>query len=97
MFGNWISYFNVSQQGSLPGARVSGGLSNLSFAFRGNEIVREAMHSVFLYHAIKVPSFMICNYCTYTDQCHFYWLYDQFVIYYCVYDMYVRLEWTWGL
>jgi 5-methyltetrahydrofolate--homocysteine methyltransferase len=35
-----------------PGARVSGGLSNLSFAFRGNEPVRRAMHSVFLYHAI---------------------------------------------
>jgi 5-methyltetrahydrofolate--homocysteine methyltransferase len=36
----------------LPGTRVSGGLSNVSFAFRGNEPVREAMHSVFLYHAI---------------------------------------------
>jgi 5-methyltetrahydrofolate--homocysteine methyltransferase len=35
-----------------PGARISGGLSNLSFAFRGNESVRRAMHSVFLYHAI---------------------------------------------
>ena len=36
---------------NLPGARVSGGLSNLSFAFRGNNPVREAMHSVFLHHA----------------------------------------------
>ncbi len=36
-----------------PGARVSGGVSNVSFAFRGNEPVREAMHSVFLYHAIR--------------------------------------------
>ncbi|MGL6044764.1 MAG: dihydropteroate synthase, partial [Sandaracinobacteroides sp.] len=35
-----------------PGARISGGLSNLSFAFRGNEAVRRAMHSVFLFHAI---------------------------------------------
>ncbi|TPE59081.1 methionine synthase [Sandaracinobacter neustonicus] len=35
-----------------PGVRISGGLSNLSFAFRGNEAVRRAMHSVFLYHAI---------------------------------------------
>ena len=35
----------------LPGARVSGGVSNISFSFRGNEPVREAMHSVFLYHA----------------------------------------------
>jgi len=38
---------------NLPGAHISGGVSNLSFAFRGNEPVREAMHSVFLYHAIK--------------------------------------------
>lgn len=38
---------------NLPGARTSGGVSNLSFAFRGNNHVREAMHSVFLYHAIK--------------------------------------------
>lgn len=38
---------------SLPYAKVSGGVSNISFSFRGNEPVREAMHSVFLYHAIK--------------------------------------------
>lgn len=38
---------------NLPGALTSGGISNLSFAFRGNNAVREAMHSVFLYHAIK--------------------------------------------
>ena len=38
---------------NLPGARVSGGISNLSFSFRGNNVVREAIHSVFLYHAIK--------------------------------------------
>ncbi len=38
---------------NLPRAHVSGGVSNLSFAFRGNEPMREAMHSVFLYHAIK--------------------------------------------
>ena len=37
----------------LPGAHVSGGVSNLSFAFRGNNYLREAMHAVFLYHAIK--------------------------------------------
>ncbi len=37
---------------ALPGSHVSGGLSNLSFSFRGNEPVRRAMHSVFLYHAI---------------------------------------------
>jgi 5-methyltetrahydrofolate--homocysteine methyltransferase len=36
-----------------PGVRVSGGISNLSFSFRGNDAVREAMHSVFLYHAIR--------------------------------------------
>jgi 5-methyltetrahydrofolate--homocysteine methyltransferase len=39
---------------NLPHAHVSGGVSNLSFAFRGNEPVRAAMHSVFLYHAIRV-------------------------------------------
>ncbi len=38
---------------NLPGALVSGGISNVSFSFRGNNTVREAMHSVFLYHAIK--------------------------------------------
>lgn len=38
---------------NLPGAKVSGGVSNMSFSFRGNDVVREAMHSVFLYHAIK--------------------------------------------
>lgn len=38
---------------SLPGAKVSGGISNLSFSFRGNDIVREAMHSAFLFHAIR--------------------------------------------
>lgn len=38
---------------SCPGVRVSGGVSNLSFSFRGKEEIREAMHSVFLYHAIK--------------------------------------------
>lgn len=37
----------------LPGALVSGGVSNVSFSFRGNDAVREAIHSVFLYHAIK--------------------------------------------
>ena len=38
---------------NLPGAKVSGGVSNVSFSFRGNEPVREAIHTVFLYHAIK--------------------------------------------
>lgn len=39
---------------NLPGAHVSGGMSNLSFSFRGNNYIREAMHSVFLYHTIAV-------------------------------------------
>ena len=39
---------------NLPGAKVSGGISNLSFSFRGNNYIREAMHTVFLYHAIAV-------------------------------------------
>ena len=38
---------------NLPGAHISGGVSNLSFSFRGNNYIREAMHAVFLYHAIK--------------------------------------------
>ena len=38
---------------SCPGVRVSGGISNLSFSFRGNDVVREAIHSAFLFHAIK--------------------------------------------
>jgi 5-methyltetrahydrofolate--homocysteine methyltransferase len=38
---------------NLPRAKVSGGISNISFSFRGNNVVREAMHSAFLYHAIK--------------------------------------------
>ena len=40
-------------KGNLPGARTSGGVSNLSFAFRGKNALREAMHAVFLYHAIR--------------------------------------------
>lgn len=40
-------------KGNQPGCRTSGGISNLSFSFRGNNTVREAMHSVFLYHAIS--------------------------------------------
>ncbi|MEZ6007291.1 MAG: methionine synthase [Planctomycetota bacterium] len=38
---------------SCPGIRISGGVSNLSFSFRGNDVVREAMHAAFLYHAIQ--------------------------------------------
>jgi 5-methyltetrahydrofolate--homocysteine methyltransferase len=38
---------------TCPGAKISGGVSNISFSFRGNNVVREAMHSAFLYHAIK--------------------------------------------
>jgi len=49
---NFIEATRVIKQ-RCPGARVSGGISNLSFSFRGNEVVREAMHSAFLYHAIR--------------------------------------------
>ena len=38
---------------NLPGALTSGGVCNISFSFRGNDVVREAMHSAFLYHAIR--------------------------------------------
>lgn len=50
-----INFIRATQliKASLPGARISGGLSNLSFSFRGMEVIREAMHGVFLYHAIK--------------------------------------------
>ena len=50
-----VSFIESTQwiKENLPYAKVSGGVSNLSFAFRGNNTVREAIHSVFLYHAIK--------------------------------------------
>lgn len=50
-----LDFFKATQwiKENLPGAKVSGGVSNISFSFRGNNIVREAMHSAFLYHAIK--------------------------------------------
>jgi 5-methyltetrahydrofolate--homocysteine methyltransferase len=53
--GYGIAYIEAARwiRANLPGAHVSGGVSNLSFAFRGNEEVRGAMHSVFLYHAIR--------------------------------------------
>lgn len=51
---NYFCAFVFVLKETLPGARVSGGLSNLSFSFRGMEIIREAMHGAFLYHAIKV-------------------------------------------
>jgi 5-methyltetrahydrofolate--homocysteine methyltransferase len=49
-----VDFINTTRwiKANLPHARVSGGISNLSFSFRGNDIVREAMHSVFLYHAV---------------------------------------------
>jgi len=52
---NALDFFNATKwiRENLPFANVSGGVSNVSFSFRGNNIVREAMHSAFLYHAIK--------------------------------------------
>ena len=47
-----MKFYCVQQ--TLPGCKVSGGVSNFSFSFRGKERIREAMHSVFLYHAIQV-------------------------------------------
>jgi 5-methyltetrahydrofolate--homocysteine methyltransferase len=49
---NFIEATRTLKQ-TCPGARISGGISNLSFAFRGNDVVREAMHSAFLYEAIR--------------------------------------------
>ncbi|MFN9864070.1 MAG: methionine synthase [Bacteroidota bacterium] len=50
-----VDFFRAAKwiRENLPGAHVSGGVSNVSFSFRGNQSVREAMHSAFLYHAIK--------------------------------------------
>jgi len=52
---NALDFFNATRwiRQNLPGAHVSGGVSNVSFSFRGNNPVREAMHTAFLYHAIK--------------------------------------------
>ncbi len=52
---NAVDFFKATRwiRENLPGAHVSGGVSNVSFSFRGNNAVREAMHSAFLYHAIK--------------------------------------------
>ncbi|MDW7693937.1 methionine synthase [Flammeovirgaceae bacterium SG7u.111] len=51
---NAMDFFRATKwiKENLPGAHVSGGVSNVSFSFRGNNVVREAMHSAFLYHAI---------------------------------------------
>jgi len=50
-----VDFINATRwiKQNLPGAKVSGGVSNVSFSFRGNDPVREAIHTVFLYHAIK--------------------------------------------
>jgi 5-methyltetrahydrofolate--homocysteine methyltransferase len=50
-----VNYIEATRiiKATCPGVKVSGGVSNLSFSFRGNDVVREAMHSAFLYHAIK--------------------------------------------
>ncbi len=50
-----VDFFEATKwiKANLPGAKVSGGVSNVSFSFRGNNVVREAMHSAFLYHAIQ--------------------------------------------
>lgn len=52
---NALDFFEATQwiKENLPGALVSGGVSNASFSFRGNNLVREAIHSVFLYHGIR--------------------------------------------
>ncbi len=52
---NALDFFEATKwiKENLPGAKVSGGVSNVSFSFRGNQPVREAMHAAFLYHAIK--------------------------------------------
>ncbi|HEY7500195.1 MAG TPA: methionine synthase [Vicinamibacterales bacterium] len=50
-----VNYIEATRiiKATCPGVKISGGVSNLSFSFRGNDVVREAIHSAFLYHAIK--------------------------------------------
>src|SRR6201991_4846106 len=50
-----VDFFNATKwiKENLPYARVSGGVSNISFSFRGNNVIREAIHSAFLYHGVK--------------------------------------------
>src|SRR6185369_2806343 len=50
-----INFIEATKQikATCPGVKISGGISNLSFSFRGNDVVREAIHSAFLYYAIK--------------------------------------------
>jgi len=52
---NALDFFQATRwiKENLPGAKVSGGVSNVSFSFRGNQLVREAMHAAFLYHGIQ--------------------------------------------
>lgn len=52
---NALDFFNATKwiKENLPHAKVSGGVSNVSFSFRGNDVVREAIHGAFLYHAVK--------------------------------------------
>lgn len=52
---NALDFFRATKwiRENLPGAHVSGGVSNVSFSFRGNDVVREAMHAAFLYHAVQ--------------------------------------------
>lgn len=52
---NALDFFEATRwiKTNLPGAKVSGGVSNVSFSFRGNQLVREAMHAAFLYHGIQ--------------------------------------------
>ena len=52
---NALDFFRATKwiRENLPGAHVSGGVSNVSFSFRGNNVVREAMHAAFLYHAVQ--------------------------------------------
>ena len=53
---NAVDFFKATRwiRENLPGAHVSGGVSNVSFSFRGNNVVREAMHSAFLFHATRL-------------------------------------------
>jgi len=66
MFMYFASFYCYCEQQTLRGCKVSGGVSNFSFSFRGKEQIREAMHSVFLYHAIQVFCIIVFFYKSYT-------------------------------
>lgn len=97
-FSENCSYFSYCCQETLPGAKISGGLSNLSFSFRGMDAIREAMHGAFLYHAIKVMQNLSLK-GLWSDR---WWIFGYCNIYYSPHNppplpfCVLSPEWIWG-